>query len=136
MTFKWVSKDPDETVDYSMDWSRYLNDQATIDTVTWFVNNESDVKTQFNIGSIINNLQTENGLNETSSVGDYWVSFMSRFISESARQFNYIIQPDALRKIAYRWAFKSLAPSKRPPEYGSSALIKKRSDNKVIIQRF
>jgi len=58
MTFKWVSKDPDETVDYSMDWSRYLNDQATIDTVTWFVNDSSNVKTNFNTtGQITNGLQ-------------------------------------------------------------------------------
>ena len=46
MTFKWPSKDPDETVDFSMDWSRYLNDQATIDNVTWFVDNASGVKTE------------------------------------------------------------------------------------------
>ena len=32
--FTWPSKDPDETVDFSMDWSRYLNDQATITSVT------------------------------------------------------------------------------------------------------
>tara|TARA_R100001509_G_C4690559_1_gene156691 strand:+ start:46 stop:369 length:324 start_codon:yes stop_codon:yes gene_type:complete len=58
MTFRWPSKDPDETVDYSMDWSRYLNDQATIDTVTWFVNDGSNVKTNFNTtNQIVNNLQ-------------------------------------------------------------------------------
>ena len=58
MSLKWPSKDPDETVDFSMDWSRYLNDQATIDTVTWFVNNSSGVKTQFTSnGQIINNIQ-------------------------------------------------------------------------------
>ena len=50
-----------------MDWSRYLNSQATIDTVTWFVNNESDVKTQFNTGSIINNLQLV-GVSNTNTV--------------------------------------------------------------------
>ena len=55
MSLKWPSKDPDETVDFSMDWSRYLNSHATIDTVTWFVDNESGVKTQLNTGSIINN---------------------------------------------------------------------------------
>ena len=43
MSLKWPSKDPDETVDFSVDWSRYLGSQATIDTVTWFVNNSSGV---------------------------------------------------------------------------------------------
>lgn len=67
MSLKWPSKDPDETVDFSVDWSRYLGSQATIDTVTWFVNNESDVKTQFNPGSIINNLQLV-GVSNTNTV--------------------------------------------------------------------
>jgi hypothetical protein len=67
MTLKWTSKDPDETVDFSMDWSRYLNSQATIDQVTWFVDNESGVKTQLNTGSIINNLQLV-GVSKTDTV--------------------------------------------------------------------
>ena len=29
MAFKWPNKDPDEQLDYSIDWSRYL-DTATI----------------------------------------------------------------------------------------------------------
>ena len=58
MTFKWPSKDPDETVDFSMDWSRYLNDQATIDNVTWFVDNASGVKTELaNANDIVNGIQ-------------------------------------------------------------------------------
>jgi len=67
MSLKWPSKDPDETVDYSVDWSRYLNDQANIDTVTWFVDNASGVKTQFNTGSIVNNLQLV-GVSNTNTV--------------------------------------------------------------------
>ena len=58
MTFKWPSKDPDETVDFSMDWSRYLNDQATIDNVIWFVDNASGVKTELaNANDIVNGIQ-------------------------------------------------------------------------------
>tara|TARA_Y100001973_G_scaffold98372_1_gene155848 strand:- start:1100 stop:1420 length:321 start_codon:yes stop_codon:yes gene_type:complete len=67
MTLKWPSKDPDETVDFSMDWSRFLNSQATIDTVTWFVNNSSGVKTQFNTGTIVNNLHLV-GVSNTNTV--------------------------------------------------------------------
>jgi len=25
MSFRWPSKDPDETLDYSVDWSRFLD---------------------------------------------------------------------------------------------------------------
>ena len=67
MTFRWPSKDPDETVDFSVDWSRYLNSQATIDTVTWFVDNASGVKTRIEAGQIINNLQLV-GVSNTNTV--------------------------------------------------------------------
>jgi|TARA_Y100000022_G_scaffold117908_1_gene101829 hypothetical protein len=36
MSFRWPSKDPDETLDYSVDWSRFL-DTAKINSVVWFV---------------------------------------------------------------------------------------------------
>ena len=36
MSFRWPIKDPDETLDYSVDWSRFL-DTATISSVKWFV---------------------------------------------------------------------------------------------------
>ncbi len=56
--FTWPSKDPDETVDFSMDWSRYLNDQATIDNVIWFVNNASGVKTELaSVNDTVNGIQ-------------------------------------------------------------------------------
>lgn len=67
MTLKWPSKDPDETVDYSVDWSRYLNNQANIDTVSWFVNDSSGVKTRIEAGEIVNNLQLV-GVSNTNTV--------------------------------------------------------------------
>ena len=36
MSFRWPNKDPDEQLDYSMDWSRFLG-AATISTVVWSV---------------------------------------------------------------------------------------------------
>tara|TARA_R100001480_G_C4655059_1_gene171387 strand:+ start:8 stop:355 length:348 start_codon:yes stop_codon:yes gene_type:complete len=36
MSFRWPIKDPDETLDYSIDWSRFL-DTAIINSVKWFV---------------------------------------------------------------------------------------------------
>ena len=67
MSLKWPSKDPDETVDFSVDWSRYLNDQANIDTVSWFVNDSSGVKTRIEAGEIVNNLQLV-GVSNTNTV--------------------------------------------------------------------
>ena len=67
MSLKWPSKDPDETVDFSVDWSRYLNNQANIDTVSWFVNDSSGVKTRIEAGQIVNNLQLV-GISNTNTV--------------------------------------------------------------------
>jgi hypothetical protein len=44
MSFRWPNKDPDETLDYSVDWSRWLNG-ATISTVVWYVDNSAGAKT-------------------------------------------------------------------------------------------
>ena len=36
MSFRWPIKDPDEQLDYSVDWSRFLG-SATISSVAWSV---------------------------------------------------------------------------------------------------
>jgi hypothetical protein len=40
MAFKWPFKDPDETLDYNVDWSRFLG-TATISSVTWSVKTQT-----------------------------------------------------------------------------------------------
>ena len=57
MSFRWPNKDPDEILDYSVDWSRWLNNGVIISTVSWFVDNASNVKTAFTNGSTVNGLQ-------------------------------------------------------------------------------
>ena len=52
MSFRWPVKDPDEQLDYSMDWSRFLN-TATISSVTWFVKTSEIGKTQINAGETL-----------------------------------------------------------------------------------
>ena len=84
-------------------------------------------------------LMNEYGLNPSNSVGDYWIGYMSNVIQSGAREFGYMVQPDTLKKIAYRWAFKMLTPGKRPREYNSVALskiteLKNTVDNKEFIQ--
>lgn len=65
MSFRWPNKDPDETLDYSIDWSRFL-DTAVITSVTWFVKSTLyDTKTQLNAGQ---NLTTASGGATTDSI--------------------------------------------------------------------
>ena len=56
MSFKWPNKDPDETLDYSVDWSRWLNG-ATISTVVWYVDDSAGTKTALTAGNTVNGLQ-------------------------------------------------------------------------------
>ena len=56
MSFRWPNKDPDETLDYSVDWSRWLNG-ATISSVVWYVDNSTGVKTALPASSTVNGLQ-------------------------------------------------------------------------------
>lgn len=56
MSFRWSNKDPDETLDYSVDWSRWLNG-ATISSITWYVDDASGVKTALAAGNTVNGIQ-------------------------------------------------------------------------------
>jgi len=50
MSFRWPIKDPDETLDYSIDWSRFL-DTAIISSVKWFVKSSLyNTKTELQAG--------------------------------------------------------------------------------------
>ena len=56
MSFRWPNKDPDETLDYSVDWSRYLG-SASITSVTWYVDNATGTKTLIPAGAVVNGIQ-------------------------------------------------------------------------------
>lgn len=56
MSFRWPNKDPDETLDYSVDWSRWLNG-ATISSVVWYVDGSTGTKTALTAGNTVNGLQ-------------------------------------------------------------------------------
>jgi hypothetical protein len=64
MSFRWPVKDPDESLDYSIDWSRFL-DTATISSVTWFVKTPEIGKTQIDAGET---LTTASGSTVTDSI--------------------------------------------------------------------
>ena len=54
MSFRWPNKDPDETLDYSVDWSRFLG-SATIASAVWSVKTTSyTTKTPLAAGQDLN----------------------------------------------------------------------------------
>lgn len=57
MSFRWPNKDPDEQLDYSVDWSRFLGNSVTIASVQWYVDNSLGVKTAINAGETVNGIQ-------------------------------------------------------------------------------
>lgn len=64
MSFRWPVKDPDETLDYSVDWSRFL-DTATINSVQWYVKTSEIGKTLLESGET---LTTASGSTVTDSI--------------------------------------------------------------------
>lgn len=65
MSFKWANKDPDEILDYSVDWSRFLG-AATISSVAWSVDDASGVKTPIAAGAVVNGIQNVAQTNTTT----------------------------------------------------------------------
>lgn len=60
MAYKWPDKDPDEIVDYSVDWSRFLGTD-TIAAATWFIKDAAGNKEQVSNAEIVNGLQFVTG---------------------------------------------------------------------------
>jgi hypothetical protein len=56
MSLKWPPKDKDETLDYSLDWSRALEGDETIASVSWFIINSDKEKVSFSLGTTIDGL--------------------------------------------------------------------------------
>tara|TARA_R110000764_G_scaffold103198_3_gene188844 strand:- start:3591 stop:3905 length:315 start_codon:yes stop_codon:yes gene_type:complete len=54
---RWPNKDPDEQLDYSVDWSRFLGTGVTVVSVEWFVDNASGTKTAIDEGETVNGVQ-------------------------------------------------------------------------------
>jgi hypothetical protein len=65
MSLKWPSKDPDEVLDYSVDWSRFLAAQETIGSVDWFIDVDG-VKTAWASGAMQDGIQHISSTNTDS----------------------------------------------------------------------
>lgn len=71
MSYKWPSKDKDEILDFSIDWSRPLG-TATVDEVTWYCEDASGVKTLFPVSTTVNSL-TNNRVTKTDTVATIYL---------------------------------------------------------------
>ena len=76
---------------------------------------------QAELANIVNS-NTE--LNMDNTIGDYWVSFMTQFITDVVQKNQFAVDGNTIRKVAYRLAYKKLTPAKRPNDYNSQALSK------------
>jgi hypothetical protein len=56
MSYKWPNKDPQETLDYTIDWSRLMPSGDTLVSANWFIDDASKVKTAVTGGSTVNSL--------------------------------------------------------------------------------
>jgi hypothetical protein len=100
MSYRWPNKDPDETLDYSVDWSRFLGTGVTISSVQWFVDNESGVKTLITGGQVVNNIQnvaqTHNSTIATINIGsgtnNVEYKFYCRIIDSSGSQAERVVK--------------------------------------------
>jgi hypothetical protein len=65
MSLQWPPKDKDETLDYSLDWTRALESNETISVVTWRILSSGE-KVSFSAGDTVDGLtnttQTNTGV--------------------------------------------------------------------------
>lgn len=64
MSLKWPPKDKDETLDYSIDWSRSLEGGETIQSVSWSIVDSTGEKVSFTTGQTVSGLKN---LTQTST---------------------------------------------------------------------
>ncbi len=99
MSFRWPNKDPDETLDYSVDWSRFLNG-ATIASITWYVDDSTGTKTAITAGNTVNGIQnasqTISGSVSTINLGlgtnNYEYKFTCRMADSSGNVAERVIR--------------------------------------------
>lgn len=72
MSLKWPPKDKDETLDYSLDWSRALEGGETIESVSWYIVDTTNTKVSFGIGTTVNSLKNSTQSN-TSTVATIYL---------------------------------------------------------------
>ena len=102
MSLKWPNKDPDEILDYSIDWSRFLG-SAVISSVTWFVDDADGVKTELiPSGQLVNGLQLVSATNTdtvtTARLGSGFNNILYQFYCRIADSNGLVVE----RKVRLR----------------------------------
>ena len=69
MSYRWPIKDKDETLDYSADWSRFL-DTDTISSVAWHIDAADGTKTEVVTGAVTETYKDTKTETVTGSVSE------------------------------------------------------------------
>ena len=77
MSIKWQDKDPDDQVDYSIDWTNIL-ETHTISSVAWKIYDATSGWITFNQGDIVNGLQHVTNTN-TDTVAPLYLGLGTNF---------------------------------------------------------
>lgn len=56
MAYKWPDKDPDETLDFSVDWSRFIPNK-TLAAANWFIKDADGTKQSVSNADTVDGLQ-------------------------------------------------------------------------------
>lgn len=53
MSYRWPNKDPQDTLDYTIDWSRFMPNGVTISATQWYVEGVDKVKQSIIAGTTV-----------------------------------------------------------------------------------
>jgi len=77
MSIKWQDKDPNDQVDYSIDWTNIL-EEHTISSVTWKIYDATSGWITFNQGDVVNGLQYVTSTN-TDTIATLYLGLGTNF---------------------------------------------------------
>ena len=77
MSIKWQDKDPDDQVDYSIDWTNIL-ETHTISSVAWKIYDATSGWITFNQGDVVNGLQYVTSTN-TNTIATLYLGLGTNF---------------------------------------------------------
>ena len=66
MSLKWPNKDPNELLDYSLDWSRFLRTGEYLISSEWFLVDTTGATVTFGIGNTVDGLTNVSTTNSSS----------------------------------------------------------------------
>lgn len=66
MSYKWPNKDTNETLDYSLDWSRWLRSGESIVSSSWYIDDATGTKVAFTAPNVVEGLQNSGATNSAT----------------------------------------------------------------------